>query len=74
MRLNIQYIAAAAVIMAVACTSCKGRYADSTPNGQTIEVDVTEPAESAIVNAGDSTGIVMPTDAPVVTKVSSNKD
>lgn len=41
---KIQYIFAAAVIMTAASSlsSCKGRHADSTPNGETVEVNVVD--------------------------------
>lgn len=71
MRRNLQYFAAAAVIMAVACSSCKGRYADATPNGETVEVNV---AETATAADADTDGAVLQAvpeqNAPVVTEVS----
>lgn len=66
---NLQYFAAAAVIMAVACSSCKGRYADATPNGETVEVNVVETAADADT-VGGVRQIVPAQDVPVVTEVS----
>lgn len=66
---NLQYFAAAAVIMAVACSSCKGRYADATPNGETVEVNVVETAADAYT-VGGVRQIVPAQDVPVVTEVS----
>lgn len=75
MRVKSQYIAAAAVIMAVACTSCKGRYADATPNGETVEVNVVEPVEAVSDSvAGATEAFMNPDDSRVVTEVSSNRD
>lgn len=69
MRRNLQYFAAAAVIMAVACSSCKGRYADATPNGETVEVNVVETAADTDT-VGGVRQVVPAQDAPVVTEVS----
>lgn len=68
MRNKLQYLAAAAVIMAVACTSCKGRYADATPNGETIEVNV---VPTSVVSPDSVTTAVLSedSDAPVTTEV-----
>lgn len=75
MKAGLQYFAAAAVIMAVACSSCKGRYADATPNGETIEVNVAEPV---VVADSDTSGaepqVVVAEEAPVVTEVSVVSD
>lgn len=71
MRRNLQYFAAAAVIMAVACSSCKGRYADATPNGETVEVNVVETATAADTGTDGAVRQFVPAqDAPVVTEVS----
>lgn len=53
----IQYIGAAAVILtaALSISSCKGRHADATPNGETVEVNPATPASDDSVNAGIST-------------------
>ena len=38
MRRNVILAVSAAAIGVVALTSCKGRYADGTPNGETVDV------------------------------------
>lgn len=69
----MQYLAAAVVIMTVACSACKGRYADATPNGETVEMEVVEPV---VVNPGDSAGVNATAEpgSPVVTKVVTISD
>ena len=70
MRHNLQYLAAAAVIMAAAFASCKGRRADATPNGETVEVNVVVPENVALPDSDEfGNPIPRPDNTPVVTKV-----
>lgn len=59
MKIKNLILAAAACILAVAASSCKGRYADNTPNGEVVTVDVKENT--------DTNGMLQ--DQPVVTEV-----
>ena len=59
MMKNKLYIAAAACLIAVAASSCKGRYADATPNGEVVTVTVPESSDSTNMQSGQ----------PVVTEV-----
>ncbi len=74
MKNKMQYFAAAVVIMTVACSACKGRYADSAPNGETVELKVVQPSVQAPV---DSDGMMVSAagpEAPVVTEVVTISD
>lgn len=69
MRNKIIIAVSAAAIIAVALTSCKGRRADDTPNGETVEV-VIEPTVISV----DSTEIVLPESVQGVDVIEDNSD
>ena len=78
MKISLQYILAAVVIMMVAFTSCKGRYADATPNGETVEVKkapvLAEPSSDLEIAPAAETGAPVKMEVKVVTPVRTDEN